>query len=129
MAAYLLDTSVIIDVLNGKRDRQTLLAELLRAGNTLGCCAVNVTEVYASMRTSEADLTGEFMSSLEYYDITRPIARKAGRLKREWARKGKRLSLTDVTIAAVAMVNRLALATDNVKHYPMPELEIYPLPK
>ena len=129
MAAYLLDTSVIIDVLNGKRDRQTLLAELLRAGNTLGCCAVNVTEVYASMRTSEADLTGEFMSSLEYYDITRPIARKAGRLKRDWARKGKRLSLADVTIAAVAMVNRLALATDNVKHYPMPELEIYPLPK
>jgi len=129
MAAYLLDTSVIIDVLNGKRDRQTLLAELLRAGNTLGCCAVNVTEVYASMRTSEADLTGEFMSSLEYYDITRPIARKAGRLKRDWVRKGKTISLADVTIAAVAMVNRLALATDNVKHYPMPELEIYPLPK
>ena len=41
----------------------------------------------------------------------------------------ERLSLADVTIAAVAMVNRLALATDNVKHYPMPELEIYPLPK
>jgi predicted nucleic acid-binding protein len=105
------------------------MAELLRAGNTLGCCAVNITEVYASMRASEADLTGEFMSSLEYYDITRPIARKAGRLKRDWARKGKTISLADVTIAAVAMVNRLALATDNVKHYPMPELEIYPLPK
>ena len=60
------------------------------------------------MRTSEADLTGEFMSSLEYYDITRPIARKAGRLKRELARKGKTISLADVTIAAVAMVNRLA---------------------
>ena len=81
------------------------------------------------MRTSEADLTGEFMSSLEYYDITRPIARKAGRLKRDWVRKGKTISLADVTIAAVAIVNRLALATDNVKHYPMPELEIYPLPK
>jgi predicted nucleic acid-binding protein len=128
MAMYLLDTSVIIDALNGKRDRKALLAELVRKGDMLGCCGVNVTEVYAGMRPHEADLTEELLSSLEYYDITRQIARQAGLLKREWARKGKTLSLADVTIAAVAMVNRLVLATDNVKHYPMHGIEIYRLP-
>jgi len=126
---YLLDTSVIIDALNGKRDRKALLAELIRKGDMLGCCAVNVTEVYAGMRPHEANLTEEFLNSLEYYDITRQIARQAGLLKREWARKGKTLSLGDVTIAAVATVNKLALATDNVKHYPMQEIEIYQLPE
>jgi predicted nucleic acid-binding protein len=129
MAMYLLDTSVIIDALNGKRDRKALLAELIRKGDMLGCCAVNVTEVYAGMRPHEANLTEEFLNSLEYYDINRQIARQAGLLKREWARKGKTLSLGDVTIAAVAMVNKLALATDNVKHYPMQEIEIYQLPE
>src|SRR4029450_12155454 len=129
MAMYLLDTSVIIDALNGKRDRKALLAELIRKGDMLGCCAVNVTEVYAGMRPHEANLTEEFLNSLEYYDITRQIARQAGLLKREWARKGKTLSLGDVTIAAVATVNKLALATDNVKHYPMQEIEIYQLPE
>src|SRR4030095_987348 len=98
MAMYLLDTSVIIDALNGKRDRKALLAELIRKGDMLGCCAVNVTEVYAGMRPHEANLTEEFLNSLEYYDITRQIARQAGLLKREWARKGKTLSLGDVTI-------------------------------
>ena len=49
MAMYLLDTSVIIDALNGKRDRKALLAELVRKGDMLGCCGVNVTEVYAGM--------------------------------------------------------------------------------
>jgi hypothetical protein len=43
MTAYLLDTSVIIGVLNQKRDRKTLLADLVGKGNILGCCAVNVT--------------------------------------------------------------------------------------
>jgi len=38
------------------------------------------------------------------------------------------LSYTDVTIAAVALSNTTPLLTDNRKHFPMPELEILPLP-
>jgi predicted nucleic acid-binding protein len=48
MAVYLLDTSVIIDVLNNKRGPPALLLELARSGHTLACCPVNITEVYAS---------------------------------------------------------------------------------
>lgn len=44
MPTYLLDSSVIIDVLNGKRGRAELLQELLLSGNKLGCYAVNVAE-------------------------------------------------------------------------------------
>jgi predicted nucleic acid-binding protein len=49
MASYLLDTSVIIDALNGKRERDQLFKELLQPGHLLACCSINVTEVYAGL--------------------------------------------------------------------------------
>jgi predicted nucleic acid-binding protein len=58
-----------------------------------------------------------------------PIARLAGELKRDYSRKGVTLATTDVTIAAVALYHRLTLITDNLKHYPMKDLDMYPLPK
>ncbi len=128
MATYLLDTSVIIDVLNHKRGRDTLLRNLLLQGHLLACCAVNVTEVYAGMRPKEQARTEEILRSLDYYDITWEIARSAGLLKRDWARKGMTLSVPDATVAAVALAYNLTLITDNVKDYPMPELRLYLLP-
>ena len=49
MATILLDTSVIIDAINGKRNRNRLLRELLGQDHLLACCPINVTEVYAGM--------------------------------------------------------------------------------
>ena len=128
MATYLLDTSVIIDALNNKRGRRDLLLDLLKQGNLLACCPINVTEVYAGVRPKEETATEEFLKSLEYYHITWPVARMAGLLKRDYARKGTTLTLADTTIAAVAMINDLTLLTDNVKDFPMKELALHPLP-
>jgi predicted nucleic acid-binding protein len=66
-------------------------------------------------------------SSLEFYPVTWEIAQLAGDLFRRWRRKGQTLGLADVTIAAVAIGNNLALVTDNQKHFPMPELHLVPL--
>jgi predicted nucleic acid-binding protein len=52
----------------------------------------------------------------------------AGLLKRDYAREGMTLATTDVTIAAIAIHHQLILITDKLKHYPMKELSIYPLP-
>jgi predicted nucleic acid-binding protein len=128
VALYLLDTSVIIDVLNGKNDREPLLENLLNQGHLLACCSINVTEVYAGMRSKEEVQTRAFLESLEYLDITREIAQQAGLLKRDHARKGITLSVTDSTIAAVAMNHGCTLMTDNIKDFPMKELNLYPLP-
>jgi predicted nucleic acid-binding protein len=51
------------------------------------------------------------------------VAKLAGDLFRQWRQKGRTLGLADVTIA-----HGLPLVTDNVKHFPMSELEIVPLP-
>lgn len=128
MRTYLLDTTVIIDALNDKRNRKLLLLDLLKQGHLLGCCPINVTEVCAGLRAKEESATEEFLQSLQYYQITWPIARLAGLLKRDYARKRKTLTVSVATIAAVAIHHKLSLLTDNVRDFPMKDLVIYPLP-
>jgi predicted nucleic acid-binding protein len=125
---YLLDSNVIIDSLNSRKDRPRLLAELAGRGILLACCSVNVTEVYMGMRVGEEAKTERLLHSLEFYPVSWEAARLAGDLFRQWQRKGQTLALSDVTIAAVAIANRLPLMTDNLKHFPMPELQILALP-
>ena len=128
MAIYLLDTSVIIDTINGKRNREQLLTELLRQGNLLACCPINVTEVYAGLRRAEESRTLDLLESMKCYPITWPVARLAGLIKRDYGKKGITLATTDVMIAAVALHHQITLITDNLKHYPMKELSLYALP-
>lgn len=74
MAIYLLDTSVIVDAMNGKRNRRELLTDLLRRGNSFACCTINIIEVYTGMRPHEEQATAEFLGNLSYYEVTRLIA-------------------------------------------------------
>ena len=128
MPTYLLDTSVIIDALNDKRGRRDFLLGLVKQGHLLACCPINVTEIYAELRPKEETATEEFLRSLEYYHLTWPVARLAGLLKRDYARKGMTVTVPDATIAAVALIHELTLMTDNIKDFPMKELSLYPLP-
>jgi tRNA(fMet)-specific endonuclease VapC len=128
MAVLLLDTSVIVDALNGRKGRDEFLDGLLAQRNLLACCSIHVTEVYAGMLPREAVATGEFLRSLKFYEVTWDVARLAGELKNRWSKKGHTLLLPDVTVAAVALANGLTLLTDNRKHFPMRELELMPLP-
>ena len=124
----LLDTSILIDALRDRKGRRAFLRELVLSGHTLACSPVNVAEVYAGMRPKEAPATQEFLSNLDYVPISRASAERAGLLKAHWSAKGRTLSLADTLVAAVALEGNLALATDNVKHYPMTELNLVPLP-
>jgi predicted nucleic acid-binding protein len=124
----LLDSSVLIDALRYRRGRQELLAALIEQGHELACCAINVAEVYSGMRLSETNITAALIDGLKYLEIKREAARKAGELRLEWQRKGKTLSLPDAIIGAVALSGDLTLATDNVTHFPMPDLKLLTLP-
>ncbi|HEX3683460.1 MAG TPA: hypothetical protein VHU83_13065 [Bryobacteraceae bacterium] len=51
----------------------------------------------------------------------------AGLLKRDYSKKGKALTVADATIAAVAIHHRIPPITDNIKDFPMKELQLYRL--
>ncbi len=129
MATILLDTTVIVDHLNGRRGRTAFLDGLIDQGHVLACCVVNITEVYGGLRPSEETRTQLFIDSLECLPLTPAIARQAGLLRRDWRLKGHTLSHADVTIAAVAIANHSPLLTDNQKHFPQHEVELWPLPE
>jgi len=124
----LLDTSILIDVLRLKNQRREWLAELVRDGHTLSTTTLNIAEIYAGMRPSEETRTEALLSGLELYELTGTSARLAGQLKNTWARKGHTLTLADAIVAAIAIEHGCALLTDNQKDFPMPELQLYPLP-
>lgn len=124
----LLDSSVLIDALRLRAGRREWLAALVRRGDTLGTSTLNLAEVYAGMRPQEEEQTKAFLNSLQCYEITASAAETAGRLKRQWANRGHTLTLADALVAAVALEQRCPLATDNQKHFPMPELQLYELP-
>lgn len=123
----MVDTSVLIDALNGRNDRPRLLEDLIGQGHLLACCAVNVAEVYAGMRPKEERATRAFLESLAFLELTWDAARRAGALKREWAAKGTTLSLADCLIAAAAIAHGATLVTDNLKDFPMKELSLHPI--
>jgi predicted nucleic acid-binding protein len=124
----LLDTTVLIDALRGRGDRRGLLAELIESGHTLATAAINIGEVYAGMRPGEEAGTESLLSNLDCFPLTATIARNAGSLKSEWARKGSTLALADMIVAATALEHGLVLMTDNRKDFQViPRLRLYPI--
>jgi predicted nucleic acid-binding protein len=128
VATCLLDSGIIIDILNGKRGRRERIDQLIEDGADMACCSIQVTEVYAGLRPGEEARTERLLRSLKFYPVTWEIGKQAGDLLNVWRQQNRTLSLPDTTIAAVALANDLVLVTGNLKDFPMPELRLYPLP-
>lgn len=124
----LLDTTVLLDALRARNDRRELLAQLVREGHELSTTALNIAELYAGMRPQEERGTAAFLANFLCFIIDQTSARAGGHLKAQWARKGRTLAIVDCTVAAVAIHNQCVLATDNRLDFPMPEVQLYPLP-
>ena len=77
------------------------------------------------MRPKEREATVALLDSLEHYDITRPVAERAGLLRREWSARGKTIALPDLLIASVALTHGLILVTDNAGDFPMKDLQLH----
>lgn len=129
MTPFLLDTNIIVDVLRRRKEARLELENLLSHGRPLASCPITITEVYAGMRPHEEKPTRAFMRSLVFLPVTEEIAEHAGHLKADYAKRGKILSLQDVTIAAVSIAYGCTLVTENIRDFPMPELQLYPLSK
>src|ERR1700692_2107992 len=124
----LLDTTVMIDVVRFRNQRNEFLAEWARSGHRLCTSTLNIAELYAGVRPGETARIEALLSGLEYYELTAPIARLAGQIRNAWAQKGRTLSLADTIVAATAIDRRCALLTDNRKDFPMREVHLYLLP-
>jgi len=119
----LLDTTVLIDAL---RDRPVAgrLRDLRDSDRVPWICAVNVDEVLRGTNTNEEALVIRFLSGLHLAPLGRAEGERAGRWRRDFARRGVTLSQGDCLIAAAAVGVDARLVTGNPKHFPMDELEV-----
>jgi hypothetical protein len=121
--ALLLDTTVLIDAL---RDRPVAgrLRELRGADRVPWICAVNVDEVLRGTKAEDEAIVTRFLGGLQLAPLGRAEGERAGRWRRDFARKGVTLSQGDCLIAAAAVAVDARLITGNPKHFPMSELDV-----
>lgn len=113
---YLLDTSVLIDVLRGSQAAAAWLASL----DELPLCSeITRTEVLRGVRSPERTRTERLLQALRWAPVDEPISRRAGELGRRHRRSHRGLGVADLLIAATALTYDAHLATGNVRHYPM----------
>jgi predicted nucleic acid-binding protein len=119
----LLDTTVLIDALR-ERPAARRIERSLDVGEVPWICAVNVDEVLRGTHVEKEALVLRFLRGLHLAPLSRVEGERAGRWRRDFARRGIPLSQADCLIAAAAMAVGARLATGNPKHFPMPELEV-----
>ena len=114
----LVDTSVLIDYLRGRRDAAELL-ENERAAAPLQASEITRLEVLAGMQPAEEDGTRLLLSTLVWYPVDADVAEEAGALGRRWLPSHHTIDSADLAIAATAIRTGSRLLTLNVRHFPM----------
>ena len=123
MARYLVDTSTLIDVSREIEPIRQRLQRLTAGGDQLGISPIQLTEFYAGLSVEDRDRYREFMSGFQYWNISPVAAIRAGGYRYEYARKGFTISVNDALTAAVAWDEQATVITDNLKHFPMPDVQ------
>ena len=107
----LLDSDIII--FSFKSDYQ-YVHKYIQKGTTACCSAVSIIEVLGFHKLSDNQYAHmrKFMDTLTILSITESIVDQAVALRRQ-----HNIKTPDAVIAATALVHRLPLATNNLKHF------------
>lgn len=126
---YLVDTNIIIDALKAKRSRLEFL-QRLSTGAPLAYCSVVAAELFAgfSSPTEIEKAQADLLDTIVYVDTSESAAQLAGTMQHQYKKRGVSLATADALIAATAITEGHTLVTDNVKHFPMPELNVLRAP-
>ena len=114
----LVDTDVLIAHLRGVDGARVWLKQARQTG-PLAVSALTVAELTGGMRSAERREVWQLLAALRVEPVTELVARRAGEFMRQHRRGHTGIGLVDYVIAATADVHGLALATLNVRHFPM----------
>jgi predicted nucleic acid-binding protein len=117
MAAVLLDTTVVVDVLRGRPGTLARLDALEPAGDTPYVCAVTAEEVSSGLRSGEREAAIELFEGLAAAPLGIAEGRLAGWWRRSYRARGQTISQADALIAAAAVGLGARLATGNPKDF------------
>jgi predicted nucleic acid-binding protein len=119
----LIDTDVAIDYLRQREYARNLLEHWAGEG-LLAISTLTHLEIYQGMKAGEEGATNAFLDGLISVVVDIPIARQAGIMLGELRSKGMTIGIADAIIAATALQFGTPLLTNNVEHYPFPNLKV-----
>lgn len=114
--SFLLDTSVVIDVLRGHEPAINYMRSLDAAPT---CSEITRVEVIRRLRSAERSKADRLFRTIDWSIVDEATARRAGELGRVYRRSHSGLGSGDLVIAATAEELGIELKTLNVKHFPM----------
>ena len=121
--ACLVDTDVAIDFLRERDYARKLLGKWAGEG-LLAISTLTHLEIYQGMKDGEERATNSFLDGLVSVAVDIPIARRAGTMLGALRSKGMTIGIADAIIAATALQFDTPLLTNNVEHYPFPDLKV-----
>ncbi len=119
----LIDTDIAIDFLR-QRDYARKLLEHWAQQGIIAISSLTHLELYQGMKAGEEEATNTFLDGLTSVAVDVHLARQAGKMLGELRSKGVTLGIADAIIAATALQLGAPLLTNNVEHYPFPDLKV-----
>lgn len=123
MARVLLDSTVLIDALRGRRAAGWLRA-MRRQGDDPWTCAISVEEIWRGLLPGEEPAARRLFRGLRCAPLGPSAGARAGQWRREFARRGITVHQADCLIAAAAAGIEARLATGNPSDFPMDEVTV-----
>ena len=123
MPTHLLDTDILIDFLRGRSQARAFLGGYKAGADRPYISVVSVSEIWAGARPSEKAATSALLAALNKVPVSENIAATAGQFLNAYGHSHG-VELADALIAATATEIKAALVTRNLKHYPMPAIEL-----
>lgn len=123
MRAYI-DSDVLIWHLRGEKRAAALLRRLSHESETeLWIGALQRAEVVFFMRPPEVTATRALLSRFKTEAVTQPIVDLGGELYRRW-HPSHGIDVNDALLAATSALTGGKVYTQNLKHYPMPDVAV-----
>lgn len=123
MGRILLDSTVLIDALRG-RPAGERPRTLRRQGDEPWTCAISIEEIWRGLLSGEEAVAQRLVRGLRCAPLGPSEGIRAGRWRRQFARRGIVLHQADCLIAAAAAGIDARLATGNLDDFPMDDITV-----
>lgn len=123
MRRAFVDADILIWHLRRKREAEAFLELLVHSPETLPCIsAMQSMEVLFQARAEEMEDTLQLLHQFEIVPVTSEVVESGATLYRRW-RPSHGTDPNDAILAATVIQAGGKLYTQNIRHFPMPELD------
>jgi len=112
-----LDSDILIDFLNNKKEAVKKISELKESNNSLSITSINSFELLNISTKEKLESISNFLLNFKLYDFNFKSSETAAQIFQELKSKGEILDLADIMIATTVISNDETLITRNIKHF------------